>query len=166
MLIRSRGLKRRRLGRHIAVARASTKSIHPPARSLRRKTSLLPSLPASADIGPETSRSIKPRELDLRDLHLFFLTRIFTRPTSHPRHATRISDNKSKPVRPLQQRNHSIRFRRGQRGFGSPQTKTSARPSAARGKLKMAAGPRCGLLPEEGCRAFPAPRPRLYARRS
>ena len=58
--------------RHTAGSRASTKSIHEPARSLRRFASLLSTFPTLAGVAPETSRSIKPRELDLRDLRLFF----------------------------------------------------------------------------------------------
>ena len=53
-----------------------------------------------AGVAPETSRSIKPRERDLRDLRLFVLVRFLTRPTNHPRHAARASNDESKPVRP------------------------------------------------------------------
>src|SRR5262245_2073384 len=56
--------------------------------------------PAVAGVQPETSQSIKPRERDLGDLHLFFLVRILTRPTNNPRHAACASNNQSKPVRP------------------------------------------------------------------
>ncbi len=56
--------------------------------------------PAVAGVQPETSRSIKPRERDLGDLRLFFLVRILTRPTNHPRHAACASNYESKPVRP------------------------------------------------------------------
>src|SRR5436853_6627562 len=55
--------------------------------------------PAVAGVQPETSRSIKPRERDLGDLRLFFLVRILTRPTNHPRHAACASNYESKPVR-------------------------------------------------------------------
>ncbi len=54
-----------------------------------------------AGVASETSRSIKPRELDLRDLRLFVLVRFLTRPTNHPRHAACASNDESKPVRPL-----------------------------------------------------------------
>jgi hypothetical protein len=57
--------------------------------------------PAVAGVPLETSQSIKPRERDLGDLHLFFLVRILTRPTDHPRHAACASNHQSKPVRPL-----------------------------------------------------------------
>src|SRR4051812_36731233 len=56
--------------------------------------------PAVAGVQPGTSRSIKPRERDLGDLRLFFLVRILTRPTNHPRHAACASNYESKPVRP------------------------------------------------------------------
>src|SRR5207247_8328769 len=75
-------------------------SIHKPARSHRRFASLLSTFPTLAGVAPETSRSIKPRERDLRDLRLFVLVRFLTRPTNHPRHAARASDDESKPVRP------------------------------------------------------------------
>jgi hypothetical protein len=74
--------------------------LHRAARSLRRTISLLSMFPAVAGVQPETSRSIKPRERDLGDLHLFFLVRILTRPTNHPRHAACASNHQSKPVRP------------------------------------------------------------------
>ena len=90
----------RTLHRHTAGPRASTKFLHRPARSLRRPISLLSMFPAVAGVQPETSRSIKPRERDLGDLRLFFLVRILTRPTNHPRHAACVSNNESKPVRP------------------------------------------------------------------
>src|SRR5690348_13196783 len=45
------------------------------ARSLRRFASLLSTFPAVAGVQPKTSRSIKPRERDLRDLRLFVLVR-------------------------------------------------------------------------------------------
>src|SRR5438552_10323351 len=75
-------------------------SIHRSARSPRRLASLLSTFSVLAGVAPETSRSIKPRERDLRDLRLFFLVRFFTRPTNHPRHAACASNHKSKPVRP------------------------------------------------------------------
>src|SRR5438874_8568205 len=85
--------------RHTAGSRASTKSIHKPARSLRRFASLLSTFAAVAGVQRQTSRSIKPRELDLRDLRLF-LVRFLTRPTNRPRHAACASNDESKPVRP------------------------------------------------------------------
>ena len=88
--------------RHTAGPRASTKFLHRPARSLRRTISLLSMFPAVAGVQPETSRSIKPRERDLGDLRLFFLVRILTRPTNHPRHAACASNYESKPVRPVE----------------------------------------------------------------
>src|SRR5438105_14172688 len=93
-------------------------SIHKPARSLRRFASLLSTFPTLAGVAPETSRSIKPRERDLRDLRLFVLVRFLTRPTNHPRHAARASNDESKPVRPLffvLEQIHSIEvlFKRG-----------------------------------------------------
>src|SRR4026207_1896893 len=91
----------RTLHRHTAGPRAPNQFLHRPARSLRRTISLLSMFPAVAGVQPETSRSIKPRERDLGDLRLFFLVRILTRPTNHPRHAACASNNESKPVRPL-----------------------------------------------------------------
>ena len=58
--------------RHIAGSRASTKSIHEPAWSLHRFASLLSTFAAVAGVPRQTSRSIKPRERDLRCLRLFF----------------------------------------------------------------------------------------------
>jgi hypothetical protein len=58
--------------RHIADSRASTKSIHESARSLRRFASLLSTFAVVAGVPRQTSRSIKPRERDLRCLRLFF----------------------------------------------------------------------------------------------
>jgi hypothetical protein len=86
--------------RHTTGSRASTKSIHEPARSLRRFASLLSTFAVVAGVPRQTSRSIKPRELDLRCLRLFFGP-VLTRPTNHPRHAACASNNESKPVRPL-----------------------------------------------------------------
>ena len=86
--------------RRIAGSRASTKSIHKPARSLRQSASLLSTFSPLAGITAKTSRSIKPRELDLRCLRLFFLVQFLTRPTNHPRHAACASNDESKPVRP------------------------------------------------------------------
>src|ERR1700719_1888204 len=94
-------LRGQTLRQHTAGPRASTKFLHRPARSLRRTISLLSMFPAVAGVQPETSRSIKPRERDLGDLRLFFLVRILTRPTNHPRHAACASNYESKPVRPL-----------------------------------------------------------------
>jgi hypothetical protein len=87
--------------RRTAGSRASAKSIHKPARSLRRFASLLSTFAAVAGVQRQTSRSIKPRERDLRCLRLFFLVRFLTRPTNHPRHAACASNDESKPVRPL-----------------------------------------------------------------
>ena len=70
------------------------------ARSLRRVASLLSAFPIVAGVQLETSRSIKPRERDLRDLRLFVLVRFLTRPTNHPRRAVCASNYESKPVRP------------------------------------------------------------------
>src|SRR4051795_1239178 len=86
--------------RRIADSRASTKSIHEPARSLRRFASLLSTFSPLAGVTAKTSRSIKPRERDLRCLRLFVLVRFLTRPTNHPRHAVCASNDESKPVRP------------------------------------------------------------------
>src|SRR5512132_4097667 len=86
--------------RRIAGSRASTKSIHEPARSLRRFASLLSTFSPLAGVTTKTSRSIKPRERDLRCLRLFVLVRFLTRPTNHPRHAVCASNDESKPVRP------------------------------------------------------------------
>ena len=58
--------------RRTAGSRASTKSIHEPARSLRRFASLLSTFAAVAGVQRQTSRSIKPRERDLRCLRLLF----------------------------------------------------------------------------------------------
>jgi hypothetical protein len=58
--------------RHTTSSRASTKSIHEPARSLHRFASLLSTFAAVAGVPRQTSRSIKPRERDLRCLRLFF----------------------------------------------------------------------------------------------
>ena len=57
--------------RHTAGSRASAKSIHEPARSPRRFASLLSTFSPLAGITAKTSRSIKPRERDLRCLRLF-----------------------------------------------------------------------------------------------
>jgi hypothetical protein len=72
MFIRWWVLRSRALHRHNADSRASTKSIHEPARSLRRFASLLSTFSPLAGVTTKTSRSIKPRERDLRDLRLFF----------------------------------------------------------------------------------------------
>jgi len=58
--------------RRTAGSRASTKSIYEPARSLRQSASLLSTFSPLAGVTSKTSRSIKPRELDLRCLRLFF----------------------------------------------------------------------------------------------
>ena len=87
--------------RRTTGSRASTNFLHHPARSLRRLISLLSTFGAVAGVQLQTSRSIKPRERDLGDLRLFFLVRILTRPTNHPRHAACASNDESKPVRPL-----------------------------------------------------------------
>src|SRR4029453_18363950 len=65
------------LHRRTAVSRASTKFLHPPARSLRRKISLLSTFGAVAGVQLQTSRSIKPRERDPGDLRLFFFGSVF-----------------------------------------------------------------------------------------
>jgi signal transduction histidine kinase len=90
------------LHRRTAVSRASANFLHRPARSLRRPISLLSTFGAVAGVQLQTSRSIKPRERDLGDLRLFVLVRFFTRPTNRPRHAACVSNDESKPVRPLQ----------------------------------------------------------------
>ena len=91
-------------GPNVAPAHCRPPSVHEilhrSARSLRRTISLLSMFPAVAGVQLETSRSIKPRERDLGDLRLFFLVRILTRPTNHPRHAACASNYESKPVRP------------------------------------------------------------------
>ena len=58
--------------RHIAGSRASTKSSYEPERSLLRFASLLSTFAVVAGVPRQTSRSIKPRERDLRCLRLFF----------------------------------------------------------------------------------------------
>ncbi len=58
--------------RRTTCSRASTKSVHEPTRSLRRFASLLSTFAAVAGVQRQTSRSIKPRERDLRCLLLFF----------------------------------------------------------------------------------------------
>src|ERR1043165_1052075 len=77
------------------------------ARSLRTSASLLSPFPPLAGVAAKTSRSIKPRERDLRDLRLFVLVRFFTRPTNHPRHAACASNDESKPVRPRDRKHTS-----------------------------------------------------------
>ena len=80
----------------------SVREIDSPANAVAPPpASLLSTFAAVAGVQQQTSRSIKPRERDLRDLRLFVLVRFFTRPTNHPRHAACASNNKSKPVRPL-----------------------------------------------------------------
>jgi len=79
-----------------------------PARSLRRFASLLSTFPPLAGVAAKTSRSIKPRERDLRDLRLFVLVRFFTRPTNRPRHAACTSNFESKPVRPQKLRKNNV----------------------------------------------------------
>src|SRR5438132_11398866 len=100
MFIRWLVLRSRTLHRHTAGCRASTKFLLHPARSHRRLISLLSTFGAVAGVQLQTSRSIKPRERDLGDLRLFVLVRFLTRPTNHPRHAARASNDESKPVRP------------------------------------------------------------------
>ena len=81
----------------------------PPARSLRPWESLLSSPPALAGVWPGTSRSIKPRERDLRNRsRLFVCPEVLTRPTRLPRHAAWCSSHQSKPVRPLFGRTCSV----------------------------------------------------------
>ena len=58
--------------RRTTCSRASTKSIHEPPRSLRQSASLLSTFTAVAGVQRQTSRSIKPRERDLRCLRLLF----------------------------------------------------------------------------------------------
>src|SRR5207237_7330964 len=89
------------LHRRTAASRVSAKFLHRPTRSLRRPISLLSTFGAVAGVQLQTSRSIKPRERDLGDLRLFVLVRFFTRPTNRPRHAACVSNDESKPVRPL-----------------------------------------------------------------
>jgi hypothetical protein len=101
MCIRCLVLRSRTMRRHTANSRASAKSSHRRTRLLRPPASLLSTFSAVAGVQPKTSRSIKPRERDLRDLRLFVLVRFFTRPTNHPRHAVCASNYESKPVRPL-----------------------------------------------------------------
>jgi len=74
--------------------------IHPTPRSPRRKASLLSSYPFLAGVSPDTSRHVRPRERDLRDLRLFVLIRFLTRPTNHPRHASLASNFMSRPNTP------------------------------------------------------------------
>ncbi|CAF0697289.1 hypothetical protein MPNT_210035 [Candidatus Methylacidithermus pantelleriae] len=71
MFIRRLVLRNRAMLRRTAGSRASTKSIHEPARSLRRFASLLSSFSQPAGVTAKTWRSIKPRERDLRSLRLF-----------------------------------------------------------------------------------------------
>ena len=54
-----------------ADSRASTKSIREQVRSLRQSASLLSTFSPLAGVTAKTSRSIKPRERDLRCLRLF-----------------------------------------------------------------------------------------------
>src|SRR5205823_6627155 len=72
--------------------------------------SLLSTFSLLAGVAAKTSRSIKPRERDLRDLRLFVLVRFFTRPTNHPRHAACASNDESKPVRPHRSTYHRTLF--------------------------------------------------------
>ena len=69
--IRRKVLRSQTMRRRTASSRASTKSIHEPARSLRRLASLLSTFSPLAGVTAKTSRSIKPRERDLRCLRLF-----------------------------------------------------------------------------------------------
>ena len=86
-------------------SRIPLQSIHeidsPVAAVAPARASLLSSHSGLAGVGWNASWLIKPRELDLRNLHLVCLIRFFTRPTNHPRHASRASHFKSKPLRPL-----------------------------------------------------------------
>ena len=89
----------------VAPAHCQLSSVHDfdltnQTRSLRRFASLLSTFSPLAGVAAKTSRSIKPRERDLRDLRLFVLVRFLTRPTNHPRHAACASNDESKPVRP------------------------------------------------------------------
>src|SRR5207302_10040332 len=72
MFIRWLVLRSRTLHRHTAGSRASAKSIHRLSAVAPPPASLLSTSPAPAGVTPETSRSIKPRERDLRDLRLLF----------------------------------------------------------------------------------------------
>src|SRR5438270_13932561 len=72
MFIRWLVLRSRTLHRHTAGSRASAKSIHRLSAVAPPPISLLSTSPAPAGVTPETSRSIKPRERDLRDLRLLF----------------------------------------------------------------------------------------------
>lgn len=85
-------------------SRFPPQSIHvidsPGAAVAPARASLLSSHSSLAGVGWSASWLIKPRERDLRNLHLFCLIRFFTRPTNHPRHAGRASHSKSKPLRP------------------------------------------------------------------
>ena len=58
--------------RHATRSIAATESIHLTPRSPRRKASLLPACPFLAGVSPDTSRHVRPRELDLRNLRLSF----------------------------------------------------------------------------------------------
>ena|GEM_PF-3269300 len=87
--------------RRAASFRASASSILRIRRGRSADSlSLLSPFPPLAGVAAKTSRSIKPRERDLRDLRLFVLVRFLTRPTDHPRHAACASNDESKPVRP------------------------------------------------------------------
>ena len=85
-------------------SRIPLQSIHvidsPVAAVAPARASLLSSHSGLAGVGWNASWLIKPRELDLRNLHLVCLIRFFTRPTNHPRHASWASHFKSKPLRP------------------------------------------------------------------
>jgi hypothetical protein len=86
--------------RHTAGSRASTKSIHEPARSLRRFASLLSTFAVVAGVPRQTSRQLS-RESETFVVCVCFLVRFLARPTNHPRHAACASNDESKPVRPL-----------------------------------------------------------------
>ena len=93
-------LRSQTLHRHTAGSRASAKSIHKPGAVAPPTCQPAVHVSGASRRHFGTSRSIKPRELDLRDLRLFCLVRFLTRPTNHPRHAARASNDESKPVRP------------------------------------------------------------------
>jgi hypothetical protein len=58
--------------RHATGSIAATESIHLTPRSPRRKASLLPACPFLAGVSTDTSRRVRPRERDLRNLRLSF----------------------------------------------------------------------------------------------
>jgi len=95
-------------------SRIPLQSIHvidsPVAAVAPARASLLSSHSGLAGVGWNASWLIKPRELDLRNLHLVCLIRFFTRPTNHPRHASWASHFKSKPLRPQLEKQSNLVF--------------------------------------------------------